>query len=50
MNNELSELGRALVGVSTVPQEEFCEMTELIDGEIGRERGLFAFLSDDSHT
>jgi len=50
MNDELSELGRALVGVSTVAQEEVCEMTELIGGEIGRKRGLFAFLSDDPHT
>lgn len=50
MNDELRELGRTLVGISTMPKKEFCEVTELIDGEIGCKRGLFAFLPDDPHS
>ena len=36
MYDELSELGRATVGIATVPEEKFREMAELGHREVGR--------------
>lgn len=50
MDDELRELGGSLVAVATVPNEEFYQVAELFDGEVGGERGLTAFFSDDADT
>lgn len=49
VDDELGELGAALVGVAAVPDEQFDEVAELLDAEIGGERGLAAFLADDTN-
>jgi hypothetical protein len=48
VDDELGELGAALVGIAAVPDEELYEVAELLDGEVGGEGGLPALLSDDS--
>lgn len=51
VDDELAEHRRALVGKPTVPQEKSPQVLELVDREIGGERGLFALLphNPDSH-
>lgn len=48
MDDELRQLGGALVRVSTVPEEELGEVRKLVDGEVGRQGGLLAFLANDA--
>jgi hypothetical protein len=48
VDDELGEFRRALVRVTTVPEEEFGQVGELVDGEIGSEGGLTAFFADDT--
>jgi hypothetical protein len=50
MNDKLSELCRAFVGVASMPQQKLGKMTELVDGEVGGERCLFAFFSHNADT
>ena len=48
MDDKLRELGTPLVRVAPVPDQELGEVAELIDGEIGGERGLTTLLADDA--
>jgi len=48
VDDELGELGAALVRVAAVPDEELGEVAELVDREVGRERRLATFLADDA--
>lgn len=48
VDDELGQLGAALVRVAPVPDEEFGQVVELRDAEVGGERGLAAFFSDDA--
>lgn len=50
MDDELREFRRAAVRVAAVPEEELGQVAELVHGEVGGERRLFAFLSDDTDT
>ena len=50
MDNELSELRTSLIAIPPMPDEQFSQMAELGDGEIGRERGLSAFFSHNTNT
>lgn len=50
VDDELGEFGGAAVRVAAVPHEEFGEVAELGDGEVGGEGGLFAFFAHDSDT
>jgi len=50
MDDELSELRTTLVRVSTVPNEKFRQVAELVDGEIGSERSLSTFFPNDTDT
>ena len=48
MDDKLRQLGRASVRVASVPEEELRKVTELRHGKVCRERGLLAFLTDDT--
>ena len=48
VDDELGEFGRALVGVAAVPDEEFGDVVEVCEGEVGGEGGLAAFFADDA--
>lgn len=50
MDDELSELCTALVRVATVPDEQFCQVAELIDREVCCERSLSTFFPDNTNT
>ena len=50
MDDKLRELGTPLVRVAPVPDQELGEVAELVDGEIGGERGLTSLLADDADT
>ena len=50
MHDELCELGRPLVAVAAVPDEQFGEVGELCDGEVGGERGLTTLFADDAES
>ena len=49
MNDELAQFGGSLVRVATVPEEEFGEVRELVDREIGCQRSLLALLADNTN-
>lgn len=44
VHDELSQRGRALVAVPAVNHEQAADVSELSDGEIGRQRRLLPFL------
>jgi len=48
MDNELGQGGASLIGQTTVPDDQLFDVAESLDGEIGSERGLHAFLAYDS--
>ena len=48
MNDKLRELRRALIRIAAVPDEQFGQVAELVNREVGRERRLASFLADDS--
>lgn len=48
VHDELGELRGPLVAVAAVPNEEFRQVVEGGDAEVGGERGLAAFLADDA--
>lgn len=50
MYDKLAQFGRTLVGVTAVPKQQFGEIRELVDGEVGGQRGLLAFLAYNSDT
>lgn len=50
MHNELRQGSASLIGQTTVPDDEFLDVTEFGDREIGSKRGLHAFLTHDAET
>lgn len=50
MYDKLAQFGRTLVGVTAVPKQQFGEIRKLVDGEVGGQRGLLAFLAYNSDT
>lgn len=48
MDDKLRELGTPLVRVAPVPDQQLREIAELVDREIGGERGLTTLLADDA--
>ncbi|KAI7091869.1 phospholipid-translocating P-type ATPase [Hortaea werneckii] len=48
VHDEEGEFGGAFVGVAAVPDEEFGDVRELGEGEVGGEGGLSAFFADDA--
>ena len=48
VDDELAEFGAAFVRVAAVPDEQFGQVVELGDAEVGGERGLSAFFADDA--
>ena len=48
MDDELGELGAALVRVAAVPDEQFGQVVEMRDAEVGGEGGLAALFADDA--
>ena len=49
VDDKLGELGRALVAVAAVPDEQLGEMVEVRDGEVSGERGLPPLFADDAN-
>ena len=47
MDDKLGELGRPLVRVATMPNEELGQVAELVDRKVGRKRGLASLLPND---
>jgi hypothetical protein len=50
VNDELCQFGGSLVAVTAMPDEEFRDVAELRDAEIGRQRCLSAFFAHDTAT
>lgn len=50
MHDELSQFRTTFVRVPSMPDEKFCQITELFDREISGERCLSSFLSNDTDT
>jgi len=50
VDDELGKLRRTAVRITSVPHEEFGEVTELGDREVGSERCLLPFFSNDPDT
>lgn len=50
MNDELSQFCTSFVRVTTMPNEKFRQIAELIDGEIGSKGSLSTFFSDNADT
>ena len=48
MDDELGQLGAALVRVATVPHEQFGQVVEMRNAEVGGEGGLAALFADDA--
>lgn len=50
MDDELSELGAALVGVTAMPHEQFGKVVKLRYGKVCGEGGLAAFFPNNTNT
>jgi hypothetical protein len=48
VDDELAQLRAPFVAVAAVPHEQFDEVAELLDAEVGGERGLAAFFANDA--
>jgi len=48
VDDELGEFGGPLVRVAAMPDKEFDQVAELLNAEVGGERGLAAFFADDA--
>lgn len=49
VHHKLRQLRTSLVRIPPMPNKKLCKMAELLDREIGRERGLSSFLTDDTN-
>jgi len=47
MNDKLAQLCRTFVGISSMPQEQFGKVAELVDGKVSSQRRLLPFFPDD---